>query len=308
VLAVLAIREVPLRRSNDPAADATIAGDAIAGDAVTAPGPATQPELIAVANGHAGAGPLVVGRVLRGDGRPLAGASVTLTDVSGQQVDRTRSGADGDYLLRPTTGGTYLLIASAPQLAPNAAMVAVATAAVHRDVVLSGSGSVRGCVRSGNGRPLAAALVTLTDVQGEVVASTATGPDGRFRLGELMAGTYTLTGQASEHQPVPVTVDVTEGAAVERDILLVGAARVTGVVRAASDRRPLREATVTLLDGTGTVLATTRTGGDGGYAFEDLLPGSYTLTASGFEPVADALRVPSGGDVAHDMTLGERGE
>ena len=35
-------------------------------------------------------GRVVIGRVLRGDGRPLAGASVTLTDVSGRQVDRLR--------------------------------------------------------------------------------------------------------------------------------------------------------------------------------------------------------------------------
>jgi EmrB/QacA subfamily drug resistance transporter len=294
VLAVLFITEVPLRRSNDLAT----------GDGVATP---TEP-LGAVRNGHAEGSRLVMGRVLRGDGRPLAGASVTLADVNGQQVDRARSGADGDYLLRSSTEGTYLLIASAPHLAPSAAMVAVADTAVHRDVVLSGGGSIRGRVRAGDGRPLAAALITLTDARGEVVAGTTTGPDGRFRLGELVPGSYILTGQAPGHQPAPVTVDVTEGEPVDRDLVLVGAARVTGVVRAASDRRPLPEATVTLLDDTGNVLATARTGGDGGYAFEDLLPGYYTLTASGFAPVADALRVPAGGAVAHDVTLGGHSE
>jgi uncharacterized protein YfaS (alpha-2-macroglobulin family) len=154
------------------------------------------------------------------------------------------------------------------------------------------------------GAPLPGALVTLTDVQGEVVASSTTTADGTFVLGELLAGIYTLTAQAPGHQPVAGTVELSDGGTVVRDLVLVGGARLSGTVRAASDRRPLPEATVTLLDEAGTVLATTRTREDGGYAFADLLPGDYTVTASGFAPVAEALRLPAGSEVAHDMTLG----
>jgi uncharacterized protein YfaS (alpha-2-macroglobulin family) len=241
--------------------------------------------------------------VLRGDGRPLAGASVTLTDVSGRQVDRSRSGADGDYRLHPTTGGTYLLIAAAPQLAPNASMVALADSPVHRDVVLAGGSVLCGHVRGGDGEPLAGALVTLTDVQGEVVGSHVTGGNGRFEVAELLAGTYTLAGQAPGHQPVAVTVVLGDGP-LEQDLVLAGGARVSGVVRADSDQRPLAEATVSLLDEAGDVLATTRTGEKGEFVFEDLLAGDYTLIASGFGPVATGLRIAAGDDVAHDMTLG----
>ncbi|MGY1760771.1 MFS transporter [Geodermatophilus sp. SYSU D00779] len=315
VLAVLFITEVPLRRSNT-AGEAAPAAAAPAAAAQAPRAPRTQPVPLAAAastngaapslngNGHAADGRVVLGRVLRGDGRPLAGASVTLADVTGRQVDRASTGDDGGYRLRPASGGTYLLIAAAPQLAPNAAMVAVADSAVHRDVVLAGSGEVRGTVCGATGGPLPGALVTLTDVQGEVVASTTTATDGTFALGELLAGVYTLTAQAPGHQPVAGTVDLPDGGTVVRDLVLVGGARLSGTVRAASDRRPLPEATVTLLDEAGTVLATTRTGGDGGYAFADLLPGDYTVTASGFAPVAEALRLPAGAEVAHDMTLG----
>jgi hypothetical protein len=241
--------------------------------------------------------------VLRGDGRPLAGASVTLTDVSGRQVDRSRSGADGDYRLQPTTGGTYLLIAAAPQLAPNASMVALADSPVHRDVVLAGGSVLSGHVRGGDDEPLAGALVTLTDVHGEVVGSHVTGGDGRFEVAELLAGSYTLAGQAPGHQPVAVTVVLGDGP-LEQDLVLVGGARVSGVVRADSDQRPLAEATVSLLDDSGNVLATTCTGEKGEFAFEDLLAGDYTLIASGFGPVAAGLRIAAGDDVAHDMALG----
>jgi EmrB/QacA subfamily drug resistance transporter len=321
VLAVLFIREVPLRRSNAAPAEAAtsddVVVDAAAGGYVGSPEPEPEPVAagsrpLAAAGGGSPAptdendltGRIVLGRVLRGDGRPLAGASVTLTDVSGRQIDRTRSGADGDYRLHPSVGGTYLLIASASNLAPNAAMVAVADSPVRRDVVLAGSALLRGCVRGGDDEPLAGALIALTDVHGEVVGRAVTTEDGRFALGELLAGTYTLAGQAPGHQPVAVTVQLGDGATVEQDLALVGGASVRGVVRATSDQRPLPEATVTLLDESGNVLATTRTGEKGEYAFVDLLEGEYSLVASGFAPVAAGVRLVAGADVEHDVALG----
>jgi EmrB/QacA subfamily drug resistance transporter len=306
VIAVLFIKEVPLRRSNaltteEPTPEHVVPAEA-AEELVRSPEPHA-----AVAPSHPGdlTDRVIIGRVLRGDGRPLAGASVTLTDVSGRQIDRTRSGPDGDYRLHPWAGGTYLLIAAAPNLSPNAAMVALADSPVHRDVVLAGNALLHGRVRGRDDEPLAGALITLTDVQGEVVGSAITGDDGRFALGDLLAGSYTLAGQAPGHQPVAVTVQLGDGAAVEQDVVLVGGARVSGVVRAYSDQRPLPEATVTLLDDTGNVLATTFTGEKGEYAFEDLLAGTYSLVASGYAPVATGLNLVAGADVETDVTLGE---
>jgi EmrB/QacA subfamily drug resistance transporter len=303
VLAVVFIKEVPLRRSNALTGEESTPEHLVPAEADD-PTAATREPVAAVPAGSSHlTGRVVIGRVLRGDGRPLAGASVTLTDVSGRQVDRSRSGADGDYRLHPTTGGTYLLIASAPQLAPNASMVALADSPVLRDVVLAGGSVLCGHVRGGDGEPLAGALVTLTDVQGDVVGSHVTGGNGRFEIAELHAGTYTLAGQAAGHQPVAVTVVLDDGP-LQQDLVLVGGARVSGVVRADSDQRPLADATVSLLDDAGNVLATAFTGEKGEFAFEDLLAGDYTLIASGFGPVAAGLRIAAGDDVAHDMTLG----
>ncbi|MCW2677194.1 MAG: integral rane transport protein, partial [Modestobacter sp.] len=317
VLAVLFIKEVPLRSSNaltaeEPTPEHLVTERAV-DDAVVLREPAASPvgrPVPVPGAGHAapapagGNGPIVLGRVLRGDGRPLAGASVTLADVSGRQVDRTRSGADGDYRLHPPVGGTYLLIASAPNLAPNAAMVALADSPVRRDVVLAGSARLRGHVRGVEDQSLAGALITLTDVQGDVVDSAVTGEDGWFELADLLAGTYTLAGQAPGHQPVARTVQLGDGATLEQDVVLVGGARVSGVVHAHSDHRPLPEATVTLLDEAGNVLATAATGEKGEYVFEDLLEGDYSLIASGFAPVAAGLRLSAGADVEHDLVLG----
>jgi EmrB/QacA subfamily drug resistance transporter len=351
VLAVLFIREVPLRRSNsltsqEPTPEHLVPAEAVQAEpgraAATQPIPAVRTAAFDATaalngathngagyngnghngnghngaahngagyngNGHNGAallGRAVHGRVLRGDGRPLAGAAVTLADVAGRQVDRTVSADDGGYRLQPSAGGTYLLIAAAPDLAPNAAMVALADDPVLRDLVLAGSARLQGRVRGADDEPLPGALLTLTDVQGEVAASAFSAADGRYELRELFAGTYTLAGQATGHQPVAVTVHLGDGAVVEQDVVLVGGARVRGVVRARSDARPLPEATVTLLDTAGNVLATTRTGEKGEYAFDDLLAGDYSLVASGFAPVAAGLQVAAGAVVEHDVTLG----
>jgi EmrB/QacA subfamily drug resistance transporter len=322
VLAVLFIKEVALRSSNALTAEETTPEHLVTQEAVDdtvvplglpttpdgrrAPVPGVGQDAVAAAptDRNGGTGPIVLGQVLRGDGRPLAGASVTLADVSGRQVDRTRSGADGDYRLHPPVGGTYLLIASAPNLAPNAAMVALADSPVRRDVVLAGSARMRGRVRGADDQPLAGALITLTDVQGDVVDSAITGGDGWFELSELLAGTYTLAGQAPGHQPVARTVQLADGAALEQDVILVGGARLSGVVHAHSDQRPLPEATVTLLDEAGNVLATTATGEKGEYVFEDLPEGDYSLVASGFAPVAAGLRLSAGAAVEHDLVLG----
>jgi carboxypeptidase family protein len=266
--------------------------------------PPAADDAVVPADRNGGTGGMVLGQVRRGDGRPLSGASVTLADLAGRQVARTRSGADGDYRLSPAAGGTYLLIASAPNLAPNAAMVALADSPVRRDLILAGSARLRGRVRGADDQLLAGALITLTDVQGDVAGSAITEDDGWFDISELLAGTYTLAGQAPGHQPVARTVQLTDGAALEEDVVLVGGARVSGVVHAYSDHRPLAEATVTLLDQSGNVLATTATGEKGEYAFEDLLEGDYSIVASGFAPVAAGLRVAPGADVERDLILG----
>jgi hypothetical protein len=106
---------------------------------------------------------------------------------------------------------------------------------------------------------------------------------------------------------VAATVEIGDGGSVEQDVVLVGGARVAGTVRADSDGRPLREASVTLVDDAGNLLATRQTDANGAYAFDDLTEGSYTLIASGYAPVATGLRLTPGDDVEHDVVLGSGG-
>ncbi len=85
----------------------------------------------------------VVGRVLGPDERPLP-AVLTLVDLGGRQVDRTRTTTDGGYRLAPPRSGDYLLVCTADwrpdhpdHPAPQATLVTVNGAAVTRDIVLT---------------------------------------------------------------------------------------------------------------------------------------------------------------------------
>ncbi len=243
-----------------------------------------------------GAEPAVVtlaisGTVRQNVGHPLPGAQVTLADQSGRQVARTVSDDAGTYRLPLQHGGTYLLIVAAAQLAPTAALVAVGDQPVRRDVTLTGRAAITGRVIKndphGEGSlGVVDALITLTDVTGEVVGSARSGHDGGYSFERLTAGSYVLTAQSSDHRPMARSVEVTDSGAVACDLTVTGGGRLTGAVVAASDGRGVREATVTLVDADGQVVATTSTGVDGDYLFDNLGASRYTLTAAGYAPVA----------------------
>jgi EmrB/QacA subfamily drug resistance transporter len=252
--------------------------------------------------GRSDTGLTVSGTVRRHDGRALSGAAVTLADQTGQQVARTATGPDGGYRLDLPTGGTYLLIVAALHVSPSATLLPVSDRSVTRDVTLSGRSAVTGRVlaRDPQGPSeesrdgyvgVAGALVTLTDVTGEVVGSTRSDGAGSYAFERLMGGSYVLTAQCDGRRPLARTVEVPDSGALAVDLHLAGGGRVTGTVVAATDGRRLREATVTLVDADGSVVGSVVTDADGHYAFEDLESGRYTLTAAGYAPVATGVEV-----------------
>lgn len=247
----------------------------------------------------------VSGVVTGGDGGPLAGATVTLTDPRGRQLDHAWSDERGEYRLTPATGGTYIVICAYGRFQPNAALVAVADSPVRHDVALTGSSSLSGTVRlRESAQPVSGAVITLIDVRGTVAGTTVTGPEGEYELADVSEGTYTLAVAAGEFQPVASAITVPLGAQLRHDVELAGRCRLIGTVRTASTGRPVEEALVTLVDGHGGVIATQITGADGLYDFDDLPEGDYTVTASGYAPVAVTARAAVGDTRGHDIRLG----
>jgi hypothetical protein len=75
-------------------------------------------------------------------------------------------------------------------------------------------------------------------------------------------------------------------------------------VRSATSGEAVREASVALVDSFGNVAAWALTGDEGWYEFHDLAPGSYTLTASGYAPVATRVELAGDRTDRRDIALG----
>ncbi|MGX1911794.1 MFS transporter [Streptomyces phaeochromogenes] len=249
------------------------------------------------------AGVPVCGTVQHPDGTVVPRAALTLIDVAGQQIGRGASGDDGRYALSTPGSGSYVLIAAAGGHQPQAVSVTVGERPVELDVVLGGAGRLAGSVVTADGTPVRDATVTLTNVHGEVVATTRSGREGGYVISELVAGEYTLAASAPAFRPAALPVSVQAARETRQDVELAGGAVLRGTVRA-SGGRPVEDARVTLLDAAGNVVDTLTTGGDGTFRFVDLSSGEYTVIAAGYPPVATVLQVAGGGRTERDLQLG----
>jgi EmrB/QacA subfamily drug resistance transporter len=268
-------------------------------DSAKSPAPAAIPEARAP---YAGGVP-VCGTVQHPDGTVVPRAALTLIDVTGTQIGRGASAEDGRYALSTPGSGAYVLIAAAGGHQPQAVTVTVGERPVELDLVLGGTGRLAGRVLTADGTAVPDAAVTLTDVRGDVVATTRSGYEGRYVVTELVAGEYTLAASAPAFRPAALPVTVRATRETRQDVELAGGAVLKGTVRAGGGR-PLEDARVTLLDMAGNVVETLTTPADGTFRFVDLSTGEYTVIASGYPPVATVLQVAGGGRTERDLQLG----
>ncbi|MFJ1858586.1 MFS transporter [Streptomyces anulatus] len=248
--------------------------------------------------------------VVRGaEGAPVARAAVTLISLGGRQLGRSVARSDGGYTLDAPGSGSYVLIASADGFQPQASTVVVGEEPLAFDILLSGTSGLAGTVKAAeSGAPVDGAMVVVTDVRGDVLATGASGPAGEFAFGELIPGSVTVAVNAAGFRPLALPVEIGGQGVTRVEAALRSGALVRGVVRAGSARSPLTDARVTLIDAAGNVVATATTGEDGAYAFTDLDAGEYAVIATGYPPVAGSLTVSGPGVDGHDIELAHPGE
>ncbi|WP_031518149.1 MFS transporter [Streptomyces sp. NRRL F-5123] len=300
------LKEKPLVTQHGPGAatattayDGPAAGylDGTAGDP-SLPGARTAPFASPPHSGVA-----VCGTVQHSDGSGVGLAALTLIDGTGRQVGRGATATDGRFALSAPGGGSYVLIAAAGGHQPQAVSVTVGEHPVDLDVVLGGAGRLAGAVRTADGTPVREAVVTLTDVRGDVVGTARSGREGEYVLAELVAGEYTLAASAPAFRPAALPVTVQASRETRQDVELAGGAALRGTVRAPGGRT-VEDARVTLLDAAGNVVDSVTTGPDGNFRFVDLAAGEYTVIAAGYPPVATVLQVAGGGRTERDLQLG----
>jgi hypothetical protein len=326
-LITLFIKEVPLRtrgamaqtagdeEAADPAqASAPSPVPAAATAAVTEAAPGGTQPLAALATAArpedqpAGPGGIPVRGFVRGaESAPVAQAAVTLISLAGRQLGRSVAQADGSYAVDAPGTGSYVLIASADGFQPQASTIVVNGDPVAYDILLSGTSGLNGLVRAAQtGLAVKDAMVIVTDVRGDLLATGTTGDNGEFAFAELVPGAVTVAVNAAGYRPRALPVEV-GGAGVTRiEVDLDAGAQLQGVVRA--PHGPLADARVTLVDAAGNVVGTATTGVDGAYAFADLNGGEYTVIATGYPPAATALTVTGPGVDGHDIELAHPGE
>ncbi|MDQ0985516.1 MFS transporter [Streptomyces sp. V2I9] len=248
--------------------------------------------------------------VVRGaEGVPVSRAAVTLISLGGRQLGRSVARPDGGYLLDAPGAGSYVLIASADGFQPQASTVVVGEEPLAFDILLSGTSGLAGAVRAeGSGAAVEGAMVVVTDVRGDVLATGTSGAAGEFAFGELIPGSVTVAVTAAGFRPLALPVEIGGQGVTRVEASLRSGALVRGVVRAGSARSPLTDARVTLFDAAGNVVATATTGEDGAYAFTDLDAGEYAVIATGYPPVAGSLTVSGPGVDGHDIELAHPGE
>jgi EmrB/QacA subfamily drug resistance transporter len=309
---ILFIKEVPLRNMSALQARAAEAADA-------APQPEQERVLVGAAAGQpqpvrafaSSGGPdlpmttaAVHGHVWGSDGTPVAAATLTLISLAGQQLGRAAAQADGSYTLPVPGAGSYVLIAAADGCEPQASSITVGQEPVSYDVSLSTSGGITGIVTSAlDNLPVEGAMVVVTDVPGNVMATGKTDAGGGFTLTELPVGDYTVAVHAAGCRPTARPVEVGSTGITRLQIVLQAGAQLQGSVRAGADHLPLADAWLTLLDAAGNVVGTATSGPDGAYAFTDLDAGGYSLIASGYPPVATAVTLQGSGAKGFDIEL-----
>ncbi|MGW2421206.1 MFS transporter [Streptomyces sp. NPDC001709] len=284
----------------------------VVSDTFEAPSTAAQPAATAVATiaepgPGAGGGTPVHGYVRGAESAPVPQAAITLISLSGRQLGRAVAQPDGSYSLDAPGTGTYVLIASADGYQPQASTIVVGEEPLSYDILLSGTSGLTGVVRAaGSALPVKDAMVIVTDVRGDLLATAATGEQGDFALTDLVPGTVTMAVNASGFRPRALPVEIGATGVTRIEIDLDAGARLQGVVKA--PHGPLADARVTLVDQAGNVVGTATTGTDGAYAFTDLDGGEYTVIATGYPPVATALTVAGPGVDGHEIELAHPGE
>lgn len=156
------------------------------------------------------------------------------------------------------------------------------------------SGTVAGTVTDDDGDPLGGVTVTAGD---DATATTA--GDGSYTL-PVAAGDHDVTAAAYGYVTATAAVSVAIGETTTLDLSLEAAAThdVTGTVTGPGG--PVAHARVTL---GGTPLDPATTGDDGGFAFDDVAAGRYTVrvTAAGHQPATADVTID--GDEHLDLAL-----
>ncbi|MEV4123460.1 MFS transporter [Nocardia sp. NPDC049707] len=153
-----------------------------------------------------------------GRGTPLAGATVTLTDIHGEVVGAAITTGDGAYVCHGVVSGTYTLVAVAEHMRPSATTLTISDSGLLRhDIEMASMAVLAGSAWANGDRVVPDIQITVLDASGDLTASTHTDADGRYLVTDLPEGHYTVIARG--YPPVTTRVTVS-GGEVTHDVRL----------------------------------------------------------------------------------------
>lgn len=134
---------------------------------------------------------------------------------------------------------------------------------------------VQGRVLAPDHRPLTPAVVTVLQTDGDPVDWSRVDTEGNYSVALPGAGKYLMVANAAGWAPMAEVFDF-DGRTLKQNFLLRDQLEIRGTVTAG--REPLPGAVLTLLEARGGHVGTTRSDGDGRYAFPLPVVGRYVVT------------------------------
>ena len=168
---------------------------------------------------------------------------------------------------------------------------------------------IAGQVVRADGSPFAHGVVLLLDTSGNPRGRATTDERGEYRIENCAAGAYTVTTIGPGHEPAATRASVLAGRITRADLTVDAPRaseqllRTSGAVRGPNGHGPISEASLTVLDGSGRVIASASTDERGRYQLPGLPRGEYTLVTAGYQPASASIQVRRGEQQNLDLNL-----
>jgi uncharacterized repeat protein (TIGR01451 family) len=223
------------------------------------------------------AGSGITGVVRKSDGVTPASDATVLLVQSGETLATATTDANGHYVFRALTAGTFSLQAAGRDGLTSAVSVVVPVNSTTTAPALTTGDNVLSGVVTSNGLPVADADIVLIPIASARLSQwlvTRTAADGSCMFDGLVSQSYQLqverTGLVTQRVPLSLTGSATQ------NLALVPGVTQTGIITHAG--LPLEGATVLFIDpATGRVLGADDSDATGRYEIEDVPAGTWSV-------------------------------
>ena len=209
--------------------------------------------------------------------------------------------ANGRYTFAKLNPGTYTLtFTKTDYLDQSASVEVLAGQNITKDIqIVYATGSISGIVKDNVTSQFVANCQVTLSPSGKTVSTDA---NGQYTFGKLDPGIYTLSFTKSGYLDQSASVEVLAGQNITKDINLEATGSISGIVRDFKSSQTIANCQVTLSPLGKTVF----TDANGHYIFDNLNPGTYTLTYSKAEYIDQSatVEVLAGQTTTKDISLG----